>query len=82
MRILNSELADTLGNLLSRVCAKTVNKRQIFPILDRLEYEKLLRVDVTKKLVDLSVRLPGEFIYLFQSQHIAYIHAGFMLVKH
>lgn len=60
MRILNSELADTLGNLLSRACAKSVNKRQISPALDRSEFEKLFQMDETKKLVDLVEALPGE----------------------
>lgn len=65
MRILNSELADTLGNLLSRVCAKSVNTRQISPTLHRSEFEKLLQLDATKKLVNLCEALPGEFIYLY-----------------
>lgn len=65
MRILNSELADTLGNLLSRVCAKSVNNRQIFPTLHRSEFERLLQVDITKKLLDLSEALPGRSIYYF-----------------
>lgn len=60
MRILNSELADTLGNLLSRACAKSVNKRQISPALDRAEFEKLLQMDVTKNLVNLVEMLPGK----------------------
>ncbi len=64
MRILNAELADTMGNLLSRACAKSVNKRQVFPGLDRSEMEKLLQMDVVKKLVDLIGVLPGMFIYL------------------
>uniref|UniRef100_A0A0A9XWG0 Methionine--tRNA ligase, mitochondrial n=1 Tax=Lygus hesperus TaxID=30085 RepID=A0A0A9XWG0_LYGHE len=34
-RILNAELADTLGNLLNRSCGKTVNQRQLFPPLDK-----------------------------------------------
>lgn len=66
MRILNSELADTLGNLLSRVCAKSVNNRQISPALHRSELDKLLQEDVTKKLVLLCESLPGEFIYFEQ----------------
>ncbi|XP_063216019.1 methionine--tRNA ligase, mitochondrial isoform X2 [Bacillus rossius redtenbacheri] len=34
MRVLNSELADTLGNLLSRSCARAVNPAQVFPGYD------------------------------------------------
>ncbi|XP_071477472.1 methionine--tRNA ligase, mitochondrial-like [Diadema antillarum] len=32
--LLNAELADTFGNLLSRVAAPTLNPQQVFPILD------------------------------------------------
>lgn len=64
MRILNSELADTLGNLLSRVCAKSVNNRQISPTLHRCEFDKLLQVDITKKLVHLAEALPGECVLM------------------
>lgn len=73
MRILNSELADTMGNLLSRVCAKSVNNRQIFPTLHRNEFEKLLEVDSTKKLVNLSEALTGEFISYFKNR--IHLHA-------
>lgn len=63
MRILNSELADTLGNLLSRGCAKTVNTRQVFPALNRRVFDKeLMQLDVTRKLVNLIEQLPGECI--------------------
>lgn len=62
MRILNSELADTLGNLLSRGCAKTVNKRQVFPKHNRRVFEEeLLTLDVTRKLGNLIEQLPGSF---------------------
>lgn len=59
LRILNSELADTLGNLLSRGCAKTLNPKQVFPKIHREHYEELIKIDVTKKLIDLVTELPG-----------------------
>lgn len=63
MRILNSELADTLGNLLSRGCAKTVNKRQVFPKLNQQLFdEDLMQLDVTRKLINLLEQLPGTFL--------------------
>lgn len=61
MRILNSELADTLGNLLSRGCARTVNRKQVFPRLNRTVFDdELMQLEVTQKLVDLIDRLPGK----------------------
>lgn len=61
MRILNSELADTLGNLLSRGCAKSVNVQQVFPALDVAYFhDDLMKLDVTKKLVELIAQLPGK----------------------
>ncbi|KAH7962544.1 hypothetical protein HPB52_016818 [Rhipicephalus sanguineus] len=38
-RLLNAELADTLGNLLSRCTAPLVNKHQIFPSYDAVFFE-------------------------------------------
>lgn len=52
LRILNSELADTLGNLLSRACAKTLNPQQIFPKLHKEEMRELLEMEVGKILVE------------------------------
>lgn len=68
MRILNSELADTLGNLLSRGCAKSVNVQQIFPHLDTAYFhDNLMKLDVTKKLVELVAQLPGIYNFTFIS---------------
>lgn len=44
--------------MLSRACAKAINTRQIFPQLNRDEYDQLLKQDVTKQLVDLLTELP------------------------
>lgn len=60
-RILNSELADTLGNLLSRGCARTVNTQQRFPRLDRTAFESHIQpLDVTQRLVRLVAELPDK----------------------
>lgn len=64
-RILNSELADTLGNLLSRGCAKTVNAQHKYPKLDMVVFEELCKLDATKKLIDLIAQLPGEYRYFY-----------------
>ncbi|XP_036324656.1 methionine--tRNA ligase, mitochondrial-like [Rhagoletis pomonella] len=52
LRILNSELADTLGNLLSRACAKSLNPQQVYPRLHAVQVDDLLRMDATKRLQD------------------------------
>ncbi|KRT86848.1 tRNA synthetase, partial [Oryctes borbonicus] len=54
-RILNSELADTLGNLLNRCCGATVNPGQIFPAVaeDATINEAFLsRIPVAQKLTE------------------------------
>ncbi|KAJ6634198.1 Methionine--tRNA ligase, mitochondrial [Pseudolycoriella hygida] len=83
-RILNSELADTMGNLLSRACTKSVNTSQTFPTLDKCEYEKLLQVNVTQKLVNLVEALPEKCFnhyksynfYLVVDQVIEVLHSA------
>uniref|UniRef100_A0A0A1XJZ0 Methionine--tRNA ligase, mitochondrial n=1 Tax=Zeugodacus cucurbitae TaxID=28588 RepID=A0A0A1XJZ0_ZEUCU len=52
LRILNSELADTLGNLLSRACAKSLNPRQVYPRLHAVQLADLLQMDAAKRLQD------------------------------
>lgn len=75
MRILNSELADTLGNLLSRGCAKSVNVQQVFPALDVAYFhDDLMKLDVTKKLVELVAQLPGK--YNIDSEKISFHSIG------
>lgn len=82
LRILNSELADTLGNLLSRGCAKTLNPKQIFPKLHKEHYEELIKIDVAKKLIDLVAELPEKChqhyssynFYLVVDQVISVLH--------
>ncbi|XP_046805649.1 methionine--tRNA ligase, mitochondrial [Lucilia cuprina] len=52
MRILNAELADTLGNLLSRVCAKSLNPRQIYPRVHTAQLRDILKTDSARHLWD------------------------------
>lgn len=59
-RILNSELADTFGNLLSRACAKVINTQQIVPVIDCDEFNVILNVDVTHRLIDLLNEVPSK----------------------
>jgi len=61
VRILNSELADTLGNLLSRCCAKSLNPRQVFPSANEEHLEKLNEIDVTKALIESVEELPCQY---------------------
>ncbi|XP_031350428.1 methionine--tRNA ligase, mitochondrial-like [Photinus pyralis] len=59
-RILNSELADTLGNLLSRCCSSALNPNQVFPEIDSEAFERVASMDVTKKIMDAVMKLPGK----------------------
>ncbi|XP_076339565.1 methionyl-tRNA synthetase, mitochondrial isoform X2 [Tachypleus tridentatus] len=56
-RILNSELADTLGNLLSRCSATSVNKEQVFPVFDYQAWDQCVATE-GKEIVDSVCRLP------------------------
>ncbi|XP_050310423.1 methionine--tRNA ligase, mitochondrial [Anthonomus grandis grandis] len=56
LRLLNAELADTLGNLLSRCCGKSLNPNQEFP---RINFDKISRLDVTKQLIKHLENLPN-----------------------
>ena len=62
IRILNSELADTLGNLLSRCCGSALNPRQTFPRIEEDALRKVAELDVTKKLIEDVRGLPGELL--------------------
>lgn len=58
--MLNAELADTLGNLLSRCCAKAVNPEQVFPIF----YHKALESfedNSAQLLIDCTSKLPSKY---------------------
>ncbi|XP_066247998.1 methionine--tRNA ligase, mitochondrial [Euwallacea similis] len=59
LRLLNAELADTLGNLLSRCCSKALNPDQKFPALNTDSFNRVSSLDVTKKLLENIQQLPG-----------------------
>lgn len=58
LRLLNAELADTLGNLLNRCCGKAINGNQQFPVLNPEHYEKYCQKEANK-LVEALRALPG-----------------------
>lgn len=62
LRILNSELADTLGNLLSRACAKSLNPRQVYPRLYAVQLANLLQTDAAKRLQDALQQIEGSLL--------------------
>lgn len=66
LRILNSELADTLGNLLSRCCGKALNAESIFPAVDREALDTLKQIDATKRMLEALEEMPGE-----KDRHVA-----------
>lgn len=59
LRILNSELADTFGNLLSRACAKTLNPNQKFPQTHTEQLAELIKMDSCKVLIEKLTELPS-----------------------
>lgn len=59
LRILNSELADTLGNLMSRTCAKSLNPNQEYTSVDEHQLQELLKLDITKRLIERLSLLPS-----------------------
>lgn len=50
--MLNAELADTMGNLLSRACAKTLNPHQQFPSVDLEQLNELIKTESCKILFE------------------------------
>jgi methionyl-tRNA synthetase len=60
MRILNAELADTMGNLLSRACAKTLNPQQQFPQVDQAQLSELIKLDACKTLFEKLSEMPDK----------------------
>lgn len=64
-RILNAELADTLGNLLNRCCGKAINPNLNYPKLDLVDIECLLVdshfIELDKKLENLSNIVGGHY---------------------
>ncbi|XP_041483391.1 methionine--tRNA ligase, mitochondrial-like [Lytechinus variegatus] len=75
--LLNAELADTYGNLLSRVAAPTLNPQQVFPVLDsnlfpsmsaqsstsRTTDEDYLLVESVKRLPDIVAGHYDQFLF-------------------
>lgn len=61
MRYLNAELADTLGNLLSRCTGMALNPFETFPKIQATAFESVSKKDVTKSLLDSVTSLPSEF---------------------
>lgn len=59
MRILNAELADTLGNLLSRVCSKALNPRQVYPRFHTAQLREILKTSNGRQLRDVLQQFEG-----------------------
>ncbi|KAL1497804.1 hypothetical protein ABEB36_008701 [Hypothenemus hampei] len=58
LRLLNAELADTFGNLLSRCCGKALNPQQVIPKINPETLSKITTLNVTKKLIENLSELP------------------------
>ncbi|XP_017874290.1 PREDICTED: methionine--tRNA ligase, mitochondrial isoform X1 [Drosophila arizonae] len=85
LRILNSELADTLGNLLSRACAKSLNPQQMYPEAHVEHLSQLLQhLDAGKRLQEALFHLAGRCEQHYEGNHfhlvadtaIAALHAA------
>lgn len=64
-RILNSELADVYGNLLSRCTGKAVNKNQMIP---RMPAEETPSRTAALRLLEHAMKLPSEVSICMQSR--------------
>ncbi|KAH8388324.1 hypothetical protein KR093_003872 [Drosophila rubida] len=85
LRILNSELADTLGNLLSRACAKSLNPQQMYPAPHAEHLSELLQqVDAAQRLQESMLQLAARCEQHYECNHfhlvadtvIATLHAA------
>lgn len=56
-------MADTLGNLLSRCCGKSLNPEQTFPAIDSEAFSQISCLDVTKKLLSQIQELPSSLLF-------------------
>lgn len=65
LRYLNAELADTLGNLLSRCTGAALNPFQTFPKIMPLAFDSVSSLDVTKNLLECVQTLPGRLYKTF-----------------
>lgn len=85
-RIINAEIVNTLGNLVSRVCAPAINKRQVVPtgnLKELKEFEHSLKL--IKKLKKLPSIYEEHFesynFYLAIDEMIATLHVTNNLVQ-
>lgn len=85
-RIINAELVNTLGNLLSRICAPAINKRQVVPHGD---LEALNDFEYSRKLIEKLKTLPSIYeehfenynFYLAIDEVIATLHMTNNLIQ-
>lgn len=83
LRTLNSELADTLGNLLSRCTGSALNPNQKFPKIDKNVLEELKKSDTTKRLIENVENLPGKVhFYLSDNTNLCFNPLTSKLVVH
>lgn len=82
LRILNSELADTLGNLLSRVCAKSLNPRQAYPRIYVHHCNEILRLDAAKRLQELLSELPEKCAQHYKENNFYLVVDNVMAALH
>ncbi|KAL7730499.1 hypothetical protein ACLKA6_000502 [Drosophila palustris] len=83
LRVLNSELADTLGNLLSRVCARSLNPQQLYPAPQAEHFSQLLRdLDAAKRMQEALLQLAARCEQHYESNHFHLVADTVMAVLH
>ncbi|CRL06004.1 CLUMA_CG019081, isoform A [Clunio marinus] len=82
VRTLNSELADTFGNLLSRACAKSLNPQQIFPQIHNDQLNDIVKMDSCKILIEKIAELPEKCLENFICFNFHYIVDSVMTTLH
>lgn len=79
---MNSELADTFGNLLSRACAKTLNPQQEFPQIHNEHLSELLKLDSCKLLIERISEVPKKCRHDFIAYNFHHVVDSVMGLLH
>lgn len=82
VRYLNSELADTFGNLLSRACAKTLNPHQKFPQAHSEHLTELIKLDACKIMMEKLAELPLKCKLHYEDFHFHFVVDSVLAALH
>ncbi|XP_062540298.1 methionine--tRNA ligase, mitochondrial [Armigeres subalbatus] len=82
LRIINAELADTFGNLLSRCCGQVLNPEAVVPVIQKDVFDALNTLDVTKKMLELLNGLPDKCLSHYQQYNFYLVVDSVIQVLH